>query len=232
MAIPGLFITATDTDAGKTFVTALIARQLVAEGLRVGAYKPACSGAEVDADGRPVWGDVQTLARAIGGVSDDDLISPQRFQAPYAPPIAAELENREVDAALLRVGLSHWLTRADFLLIEGVGGLLCPIAEDETIADLAGDFGFSLIIVSRAGLGTINHTLLTVEVAKGRGLPIAGIVFNDPRGTINPTMATAERAEFSRRCDVPILAVVAHEQTDFIHDDSGCAINWQKLARK
>ena len=200
---PGLFVTGTDTDVGKTYVTALLARRLREDGKRVGVYKPAVSGAEVF-HGDAVWADVEALRSAAGlTTADDDAICPQRFAAPLAPPVAAAAEGRAMDADLLTAGAAAWAGRCDALLVEGAGGLLCPLAFAEgegtpaqggvTVADAAAELGFPLLVVARAGLGTVNHTLLTLAVAAGRGLTIAGVILNaadraEPQAANNAAM--------------------------------------------
>jgi len=230
---PGLFITGTDTDVGKTFVTALIARELTAAGVKTGVYKPACSGAVFDADGQPHWEDIEQLSQATGGRFADDLICPQRFQAALAPPVAATREGRFVDEELLRSGANKWDGQVDLLLVEGVGGLLCPMTEKETIADLACDLAFPLLIVSRLGLGTINHTLLTVEVALSRGLIVAGIICNEVPSPEDDAALDSDREEIASRCRVPILATVKHGQNEPLQAlPAGGLIDWQSLAQE
>src|SRR5579872_7123263 len=175
----GLFITGTDTGVGKTWVAAGVIRALCGRGVRVGAYKPAVSGSRPGLDG-PVWDDLTELQAALGTDLPIDAISPQRFAAPLAPPVAARLEGRQVDAALLRSGIDWWRGKADFVVVEGAGGLLSPLSDRDLVADVARDLGLPLVIVGRLSLGTINHTLLTVEAARARGLAIAGIVLNQP----------------------------------------------------
>jgi len=209
MPLRGLFITGTDTGVGKTFVAAAIARRLREQGHRVGAYKPAVSGSEPGPDG-PRWSDLEILSAAIGGDFSIDQIGPQRFHAPLAPPVAARLEGREVDADLLWHGMDVWQDKVDVLLVEGAGGLLSPLTDWECVADIARDMGFPLLIVARAGLGTINHTLLTVEAAASRELSIAGIVLNSavPDGDDLSVATNAE--ELAKRCTVPVLGVLPH----------------------
>ena len=196
---PGLFVTGTDTDVGKTYVTCRLAENLRAAGRTVGVYKPACSGAEPPPEGtphgEPVWGDVEALRTAAGLTgADDDRICPQRFRAPLAPPVAAAREGRAVDAALLSAGAKAWFGRCDALLVEGAGGLLCPLALSSggtgvSVLDVAADLGFPLLIVARAGLGTVNHTLLTLAAARSRGVPVAGVLLNE-RARPDPEAAT------------------------------------------
>jgi dethiobiotin synthetase len=231
MTMRGLFVTGTDTDVGKTYVTSLIVRELQKDGIAVGVYKPVCTGADIRPNGEPTWRDVNALCRAIGGTDRHDRICPQRFRAPVAPPVAAGLEDRQVDSVLLRTGAAWWQDHVDMLVVEGVGGLLCPLTDDETVADLARDLGFPLVIVVRLGLGAINHTLLTVEVAQHRRLPLAGIVLNEVQPTKEPTSELAEGTEIARRCPVPILAVVKHNQpTRLLRSDEETRINWMALA--
>lgn len=208
----GLFITGTDTGVGKTWMTAMIARELMGDGTEVGVYKPVCSGMEIGPDGEKFWPDIAILSEAIGRRYPAERICPQRFEAPLAPPVAARLEGMTVDSSRLRSAARWWRGRVDLLLIEGVGGLLCPLTETETVADLAGDLGYPLLIVGRLGLGTINHTLLTVETARSRGLPVAGIILNDLDGQSADIRRDTNPAELAARCNPPVLAVVSHQQ--------------------
>jgi dethiobiotin synthetase len=206
----GLFVTATDTGVGKTYLTSLIARSLPRDQVRVGAYKPVCSGAEISAEGGHYWSDVKKLVEAIGGDVDPVRVCPQRLKAPLAPPVAARLERVNLDFEAMKAAADWWQGRVDVLLIEGVGGLLCPLTEDKTIADLAVALGYPLLVVARAGLGTINHTLLTVEAARYRGLPVAGVVLNESE-PLEETPGTGENsAEIARRANVPVLGVVRY----------------------
>ncbi|MFK7820703.1 MAG: dethiobiotin synthase [Planctomycetaceae bacterium] len=209
----GLFVTGTDTDVGKTWITSLIAKQLRAEERRVGAYKPACSGAEQDQNGNQFWADIHALAEATDGEFPDERICPQRFRAPLAPPVAAAAEGRTIDATLLRSGIDWWRNEVDGLLIEGVGGLLCPLTETETIADFAVDLGFPTLIVSRPALGTINHTLLTLEVARQRGLHVVGVVLNHATSQqFDPEFIASNAEQIERFGETSVLGVCAFNE--------------------
>ncbi len=222
----GLFITGTDTGVGKTFVTTRIARELRAAGVRVGIYKPACSGAETNTDGEPTWEDVDAHFHSLGGQFSRERICPQCFHAPLAPPVAAAEEGKIVDAERLQSGADWWRGEVDVLLIEGAGGLLCPLTETTTIADFAVELGYPLLIVARLGLGTINHTLLTVEVAQSRGLSIAGIVLNDhPPHTEDPATQTNPE-QIAKRSNVPVLGVV---RSGMLESELGLAVDWSEL---
>jgi dethiobiotin synthetase len=231
METRGLLVTGTDTGVGKTCVASLVARESRERGLQVGVYKPVCSGAEYGAAGEPFWADLEALSRATDGTHAHDRICPQRFRAPVAPPVAARLEGREVNAELLRDGAHWWQGRVEMLIVEGVGGLLCPLSNSETVADLAEELQLPLLIVVRLGLGSINHALLTVEVAQSRHLPIAGIVLNEVERPQDAADERDEPAEISRRCGIPILGVMQHNQPNRLLREAATAkINWWDLA--
>lgn len=206
----GFFITGTDTGVGKTHIACAIVRELRVAGVRVGAFKPACSGAEFHSDGTPRWDDLERLRAALGRTVPEDQLCPQRFFAALAPPVAARREGRSVDLLAVQQALAAWQAESEFLVIEGAGGLLCPLTDSLTMADWAGQIGYPLLIVARLGLGTINHTLLTVEVARRRGLPVAGIVFNEPQRIAEDESAATNPNEVAARCDVPVLAIRRH----------------------
>ena len=191
-SVRGLFITGTDTGVGKTYVAALVARALAAEGRRVGVYKPVASGCRRQGD-RLVSDDALSLWEAAGRPGELERVCPQRFAAPLAPHLAARAEDARVDEEQLRRGLDYWIERSDIVIVEGVGGLMSPLTDDEYVADLAYEFGYPLVVVARNALGAINQTLQTLITAATfrRGLPIAGIVLN--RSTPAGERATTER---------------------------------------
>lgn len=232
MRIPGLFITGTNTGVGKTVVTCHAARALRAAGSRVGVYKPACSGAERDPAGELVFDDVRQLSAAVDNAFPEDWICPQRFSAPLAPPSSARLEDRAVDPELLRSGAFRWQEEVDLLLVEGVGGLLCPLTESETVADLAGDLGLPLLVVASLELGTINHTLLTLEVARARGLAVAAVVMNFNATEADPAVAEASLAEIGTRCHAPVLGPIRHQPGSRNGERFASDIDWMLLIRR
>jgi dethiobiotin synthetase len=224
----GLFITGTDTGVGKTYVAALIARSLVAAGHRVGVYKPAASGCTRDATGKLVSDDAVALWNAAGQPGDLERVSPQCFAAPLAPHLAARTEGKTLDANLLRSGLDYWKGCSDVVIVEGAGGLLSPLGERECVADLAQDFGYPLVVVTRNTLGTINATLQTLFAAahyRG-GLSVAGVVLNHPVPPVADDMSLAtNRAELAARCSAPMLAGVDCGKTAI-----DCPVDWFALA--
>lgn len=224
---PGLFITGADTGVGKTYITALLARDLVAAGLRVGVYKPAASGCTRDGD-KMVSTDAVAIWEAAGRPGELERVCPQRFLAPLAPHLAAAAEGRRLDLRLVREGVRYWRERSDVVLVEGLGGLLCPLDERTYIADLASDLKYPLLVVVRNALGTINHTLLTLiaAAAHGDGLPVAGVVLNRPTPPDDDPSVATNRAELAARCAPPVLAEVAWGADRFDVD-----VDWMRLAR-
>jgi dethiobiotin synthetase len=238
MSLPGLFITGTDTDVGKTFVTCLISRALQENGFRVGVYKPVCSGAQKTESGTLFWPDIQHLSQSVNDEFPEEWICPQRFIAPFSPPQAALMEQREVDSGQLRSGAARWEGEVDVLLTEGVGGLLCPLTTKEIVASFAADLGFPLLIVVKPDLGTINHTLMTVEIAKARGLKIAGIVMNSTSLLVDERAAIRSCEEITAHCGIPILGIIPHfdeqnrELAGSIGDQPVSGINWTSFIEK
>jgi dethiobiotin synthetase len=220
----GLFITGTDTGVGKTYVAAVMARALAAAGRRVGVYKPVASGCWLEGD-ELVSDDARTLWLAAGKPGELAGVSPQRFAAAVAPNVAARLAGQVVDAGLLRSGVEYWRERSEFVLVEGAGGLLSPAGDADLVADLARDFGYPLVIVARNALGTINHTLLTAEAARQRGLPIAAIVLNDGADADDDPSRTSNFDELAARLAGDRLLRLSRHGRDAIP-----AIDWGGLA--
>jgi dethiobiotin synthetase len=224
--VRGLFITGTDTEIGKTYISALIARALVAAGHRVGVYKPVASGCSRSGE-TLVSDDALALWQAAGSPGTLEEVCPQRFAAPLAPHLAAAAEGKRIDAKLLRSGLDVWVERSDVVLVEGAGGLMSPLGEEEYVADLADDFGFPLVVVARNALGTINHVLQTLIAAATfrEGLDVAGIVLNRPTGGAADLSALSNGAEIRQRAVPPLLAELEFGARQFTP-----AIDWFALA--
>jgi dethiobiotin synthetase len=215
--LPGLFVVGTDTGVGKTRVASAIARGLVREGWRVGVVKPVATGVD-PGDGHGRGEDGRRLLAAVAGAHATAIpaerVVPLVFEEPLAPVVAARrlglrLTAAEVEDAL-DSALAWWRDRAEVLVVEGIGGLLTPVAEETTVADLAIRFDYPLVVVARRGLGTLNHTLLTIEAARGRGLRIAGLVLSSPTPAGDAGASIAEETgadELARR--LPGIAVLA-----------------------
>jgi dethiobiotin synthetase len=222
----GLFICGTDTGVGKTYVAALVARALRAEGVRVGVYKPAASGVS-PADAVRGRDDATRLWRAAGRPGTRARVCPQQFRAPLAPHLAAAAEGREVDRRLLRSGLKWWQQRSDLMLVEGAGGLLSPISQEDLVADLAREFRYPLVIVAANRVGAIHQVLATLCAARAYcpRVRVAGIVLSQPDPPGDPACAH-NAAELARHAPVPVLAVLKHRARSFQPP-----VDWQALAR-
>lgn len=223
----GLFFTGTDTDVGKTYVMALVARLLRSQGRDVRVSKPLATGAQ-QRDGRWLSDDTVQLAEAAGE-TDLTLVTPFVFREPAAPPVAARLVGQTLTLAAL-VGAVRTLDRPGAcILVEGVGGFLCPVTETATVADLACELGFPIVVVARRSLGTLNHTLLTLEAIQQRGLKVAGLV-------VNETSTPQSRAEYTnveelqKRVCIPLLAVVPFGEDSRAPVEAVASVNWWHLA--
>ena len=231
-ACRALFVTGTDTSVGKTEIACLILRELRQRGLMAGAYKPACSGVEWDAHQQPFWSDLQRLQAAIQHTGSLDELCPQRFHAPLAPPMAARLEGRQVDVERIDAGLQSWAERVPTLIIEGAGGWLCPLTEDTTFADWVERWKLPVLIVARRGLGTLNHTLLTVESIRRRGLPVVGIVLNQPIAGAVDESAALNASELEARTGIPVLGEVPFgSPISLRRGERAVTIRWEHLTR-
>lgn len=179
----GYFITATDTDVGKTWVTAALARTFVAEGKRVGVYKPVASGCMLNPCGQAISDDAQTLWEAAGRPLTLTDVCPQRFLAPLAPPLAAAEEGMAVNEELLVQGLQGWREASDILLVEGAGGLLSPLSANWNSLDLARAMDLPLLVVAANRVGVMHQVLALLHAARALAptVSLAGIVLNHPR---------------------------------------------------
>jgi len=202
--VRGLFVVGTDTGVGKTEVTAALVTGWRARGLDVAGMKPAEAGA---LPGGP--SDADRLWAASGGTDPLELVCPYRLAAPVAPAVAARMEGRTISFDHVLACARELLRHHAALLVEGAGGLLVPLTGDRTFADLAWALGMPVLVVGRAGLGTINHTALTCEVLRTRGLEIRGVVLNRPTPGSDPSEAD-NPAEIERLTGVRVVASLPH----------------------
>lgn len=200
----GLFVTATDTGVGKTVLAASLLAALRARGERVAAFKPVVTGTDDPLD--PDWPPDDALLAAAAGMDADDVTT-ARFGPPVSPHLAAELAGvPPLDPALLRGSFDAYAAEADVVIAEGVGGLLVPLAPDYLVRDLAADLGLRLVVAARPALGTINHTLLTLEAARAAGLIVAGVVMT-PWPEEPSAMEDDNRATIARLGDVEVATL-------------------------
>ncbi len=175
----GLFITGTDTEVGKTIVAGGIAQHLARSGRRVEVLKPVATGCRRQR-GDLVSEDAEFLAGSADSRQMVSQVAPVRYATAAAPNVAAELERRPVDLDAIFDAWRRLATdrKLDAVIVEGIGGLLCPITDDFWVVHLARLMRLPVVIVARASLGTINHTLLTLHAARSAGLNVAGVVIN------------------------------------------------------
>lgn len=201
---PAYFLTGTDTEIGKTFITCALLHHAAQRGLKAAGIKPVAAG--TDADG--VNEDVASIRAASNLALPPEIVNPYCFKAAIAPHIAAAEEGVTIDFAPIAAACEHARQLADLLIVEGVGGFRVPLGVDRDSADLAVALGLPVILVVGLRLGCINHALLTAEAIAARGLTLAGWVAN----RIDPAMPRQEEniAALAARLGAPLLGSVPH----------------------
>ncbi|HBU80968.1 MAG TPA: dethiobiotin synthase [Paenibacillus sp.] len=201
--IRGLFVTGTDTDVGKTIVTGALAAALRAENLNVGVWKPVQSGAllgsgETDAERLLQYSGIHERAGEVASFT---------FQAPLTPMLAAKQDGVAIMLQEIIAAGQPLIQRYESVLIEGAGGVAVPLTEDSLVVDLISELRIPALIVARSGLGTINHTLLTVSYLQQHGVPIVGFILNDgdSKEMYNDSSAATNAELIERYCGIPFL---------------------------
>ena len=212
----GVFVTGTGTEVGKTVVAAVLARTAAGEGRRVAVLKPAVSG--LDDGGEP---DHHMLRRAAGSSQRDDEIAPYRYGPPVSPHLGAELAGETIDPARLMEAARRAGEGADLLVVEGVGGLLVPLTLGYLVRDFARELALPVVIAAGPGLGTINHTLLTIDGVRAVGLEVAAVV-------LTPWPAKPGELEQSNAEAIERLGQVRVETLGFV--DLADPSQWPRLA--
>lgn len=237
LSIPGLFITGTDTAVGKTLVAGAITNFFASRGRRVAVCKPIATGCVRRREGL-VSEDAEFLAHHADARFGLDTICPQRFAEPLAPAIAAERAGEAIDWPAIDRAIQTMSRDSDIMVIEGVGGILVPLERRHTVLDMAKWLGAPVVVVARPGLGTINHTLLTVAALRTAGLAVAGVVINQyPAGTAPTAEETNPRA-IERWGSVPVLCLVPHfagpaaPQLPVDVVAAVATVDWEALARR
>lgn len=193
-----IFITGTDTGVGKTITTAVLGLSLQERGMNVGIMKPVqCAG------------DDAVFLKKILEVDDAmELINPYHASAPLSPHLAFAREKKRIERRTILQAYSTLAARHDIVLIEGAGGLMVPLARDYSVIDLVCDLNAELLIVSRLGLGTINHTMLTIEQARSRGISVKGVIFSDTTGKSKGVPEKTNPAEIEKLSGAPVLGII------------------------
>lgn len=207
--MPGLFVTATDTDVGKTILSASLIAAMSAAGESVSAYKPMLTGTEEPPSGP--WPADHELLASITGQSPNQ-VAPRRFGPAVSPHLAAEMSGVPIDPQALLADAREALGRASsgVLVVEGVGGLLVPLCDGLLVRDLARELGLGLVLAARPGLGTINHTLLTLEAARAAGLDVRAVV-------LTPWPTAPDAIERSNRTTIERLGGIEVHVLETLH---------------
>jgi dethiobiotin synthetase len=207
----GIVITGTDTSVGKTYVAERIASILYGKGVDVGVMKPAETGCR-RRSGKLIPKDALRLRKAVHTNDALDLVNPYRFSRPLAPLVAAQGERKQIDPRKIINAYCTIAKRHEFMIVEGAGGIMVPLTYRYAYRDLVCALQLPVVIVARPGLGTINHTLLTISALRQKSIAIAGIIINY---ALPQTTGMAERtsaAIIAEIANVAILGTVHHEE--------------------
>ena len=238
--LAGLTVVGTDTAVGKTLVAGAIARCLRRLGRKVAVFKPAATGCRRDR-GQLISADAEFLAACADSSQNLCEIAPVRYAAALAPNAAAGIEGAPVDLEAIFDAYRRLADQAQVVVVEGIGGLLCPITDDFWVIHFARMINLPVVIVARGGLGTINHTLLTLHAARAAGLNVAGVVVNRYPVGPNPDHAAATNpAQIAQRGNVNILALAPDEPANSVEKatigpDTAFAIgqvDWQRIIQR
>ena len=210
VSIPGLFVTATDTEVGKTVVAGAIADHFRRQGLRTAVLKPVATGAVHRREGW-VSEDAEFLASCADTPFPLDLVCPQRYREPLAPAVAADRSGEPLDWEAIDRSLRLMTAESDVIVVEGVGGILVPMDKEHTVLDVARWLKLPTVVVARPNLGTINHTLLTIETLRRAGVRIAGVVINRYPSDTPSTAEETNPRYIEKYGRVPVLTIVPNE---------------------
>ena len=203
----GYFITGTDTGVGKTIVAGGLAALYKNQGLNIGVMKPVATGCK-RVNNRLISDDAVFLQLSAEVEDEYELINPISLEQPLAPTVAARLSNTKIDTDKINTAYDTLCERHEYIIVEGIGGLMVPIDEYYFIVDLANEFELPLIIVCRPTLGTINHTLLTASYAREHGLEVKGIVVNESAENCDAVVKKTNIDEIKRLTELPIIGTI------------------------
>lgn len=213
----GYFITGTDTGVGKTLVAGGLAALYRHQGMNVGVMKPVATGCK-RVNNTLISDDAVFLKLSAEAEDEYELINPISLEQPLAPTIAARLSNTRIDTDKIHTAYDTLCDRHEYMIVEGIGGLLVPINEYYFVLDLAEEMELPLIIVCRPTLGTINHTLLTVSYARQHGLKVKGIIVNECAENCDAVVKRTNIEEIKRLTGLPVIgAIPFHKRLDTIN---------------
>ena len=207
----GIFITGTDTGVGKTFVAVGLINALKEKGFNVCPMKPVETGCRTK-KGKLIPEDTMSLIRASGIKEAIDVINPYRFKHPLAPSVAAELERKSIKKEKIFSAYNYLSKKYDITIVEGAGGIMAPLYKKYLFLDFISALNLPIIIVSRPGLGTINHTLLTISAAKGRGVNVIGVVINYAAKAKTGIAEKTNPEIIKRLGGVPVIGIVLYSK--------------------
>ena len=208
MKAPGIFVTGTDTDVGKTVLCAALILGLKAKGVDAGYLKPLGTGGEPEGEGL-VSPDVLFVRQVCGLHDPVSQMNPFCLREPLCPLVAGRLEGVHISITQVRAQLRQALGLHRFTVVEGVGGVMVPLTTRLILLDLMVDLDLPVLVAARPGLGTINHTLLTIGAVRDRGLKVVGFIFSGPSPSLPPDPAIPHNAELiTDFCGVPFLGTL------------------------
>jgi dethiobiotin synthetase len=236
LTIPGLLIIGTDTEVGKTVVAGAIAQWFRRRGRRVAVCKPAATGCVRRREGL-VSEDAEFLAHCADAMHPLDMICPQRYAEPLAPAVAAERARQPLDWEEIQRAIGLMSRDSDVMIIEGVGGLMVPMDAKHSLLDMAKWLGVPAVVVARPGLGTINHTLLTVQALRQAEVKVAGVVINRYTADRAPVAEETNPRAIEKWGKVPVLCLVPEEPFAPPELPDGIvaaieAVDWARLIRR
>ena len=232
---PSLVVTGTDTGVGKTVVAGAIANWFKRRGARVGVLKPAATGCVRRREGL-VSEDAEFLAHCADTRFPLDVVCPQRFVEPLAPAVAAERAGTQLDWEAVQRSIDAMSRESDVLVVEGVGGLMVPMDARHTFLDVCKWLGTPAVVVARPALGTINHTLLTVDALRRAGVGVAGVVINRYPAETPPTAEETNPRAIERWGNVKVLCIVPEDKLGGLSLPAGIVaaveqVDWEAIAR-
>jgi dethiobiotin synthetase len=233
----GLFVTGTDTGVGKTLIAGAIAKILTDKGRNVGVFKPIATGCKHTWDGL-ISNDTEFLSYCANSDLSLSTITPVGYHTPAAPIVSAACDGSAIDFDRIAAAYKDICQNSDIVIVEGIGGVRVPLTEEFDLLDLAVEFALPAVIVARPNLGTINHTLMTIDCVRAAKLKIAGVVINGYKATESTTAEDTAPEVIAQCSGVDILSVVPFDETVDIEEPNlgefivGSLIDcdWAKLA--
>jgi len=213
----GIFITGTDTGVGKTFVSVGLLKVLKEMGHNVCPMKPVETGCGT-LNGKLVPADALKLICTAEVNEPLDLINPYRFRQSLAPAVAADLEGVRISRKKIISSFNKLSNKYDVTIVEGAGGIMVPVFRKYFFIDLIKDLNLPVLVVARPGLGTLNHTLLTLEAAKNRGINVIGVIINCSSKIKNDASVQTNPEVIERSGDVPVLGIIPYFKNDHAYN--------------